>query len=511
MAKNINQLKAGTALSYISMVLGYVISLIYTPIMLRLLGQSEYGLYNLVSSVVAYLGLLNFGMGSAYIRFYLRYKVNEEKENIAKLNGMFLMIFSAVAVIAVLGGSFLVFNAELVFGTQLTADELDTAQILMGIMVINTAISFPNIVFKSFITANERFIFQKLLDVLRIVANPFLVIPLLLMGFGSVGLAIGSTIILITMEVANIIFCFRNLNMHFSFKNYDFVVLKEVIIFSSYLFLSMVVNQINLNVDKFILGRIHGTVVVAVYGLATQLEQYYMSLSTAISGVFIPRVNKIVSTSNDNNILTKLFVRIGRIQFILLSMIASGLIFFGSPFIQMWAGEDYAGAYPVVLLLILSSTIALIQNIGIEIQQAKNMHQFRSVTYFIIAIVNVLITIPLATRYEATGAAFGTALSFILGNGLLMNWYYHKKVGLDIILFWKEIASFIPALIAPTIVGVIAMNLVDLHNLVFFLLFGLLYVSVFIFSIWKLGMNNYERDLIGVPVLRLLRRIGFIS
>lgn len=503
----INQLKAGTALSYISMGLGYVISLIYTPIMLRLLGQSEYGLYNLVSSVVAYLGLLNFGMGSAYIRFYLRYKVKEEKENIAKLNGMFLVIFSIVAVIAVIAGIGLVFNAELVFGSELTQSELETSRILLAIMVLNTAVSFPNIVFNSFITANERFVFQKSLDVLRIVANPFLVLPLLLLGFGSVGLAIGSTLILIIMEIANIIYCFRHLDMHFIFKDFDISVLKEVIVFSSYLFLSMVVNRINLNVDKFILGRFHGTVVVAVYGLATQLEQYYMSLSTAISGVFIPRINKIVSTTNDNKVLTDLFVRIGRIQFMLLALVASGLIFFGSPFIHMWAGEEYAGAYPVMLLLILSSSIALIQNIGIEIQKAKNMHQFRSIAYSLIAIGNLLITLPLASRYQATGAAVGTALSFIIGNGFLMNWYYHKKVGLDIILFWKEIFSFGPSLIAPALIGIIVLNMVDLYNLVYFGIFGVLYVVVFGLSVWKFGMNNYERDLIGNPAMNLLRKI----
>ena len=66
----INQLKAGVILSYISMFLGYAISIAYTPIMLRLLGQSEYGLYNLVSSVVSYSGLLSCGFGSGYVRFY---------------------------------------------------------------------------------------------------------------------------------------------------------------------------------------------------------------------------------------------------------------------------------------------------------------------------------------------------------------------------------------------------------------------------------------------------------
>ena len=51
----INQRKAGVMLSYTSEAVKILSSLLYTPIMLRLLGQSEYGLYSLVHSVVAYL------------------------------------------------------------------------------------------------------------------------------------------------------------------------------------------------------------------------------------------------------------------------------------------------------------------------------------------------------------------------------------------------------------------------------------------------------------------------
>src|SRR5690554_5735567 len=123
-----NQLKAGAILSYISMGLGYIVSIIYTPIMLRLLGQSEYGLYNLVASVVAYLGVLNFGFGSAYMRYYSRYKVKEDKEKIATLNGMFLTIFSIIGLIAVVAGTILALNTELIFGSELTSVELSKAK-----------------------------------------------------------------------------------------------------------------------------------------------------------------------------------------------------------------------------------------------------------------------------------------------------------------------------------------------------------------------------------------------
>ena len=503
----VNQLKAGAALSYISMGLGYLVSIIYTPIMLRLLGQSEYGLYNLVASVVAYLGVLNFGFGSAYMHYYSRYKIQDDREKIATLNGMFLIIFSFIGLIAVIAGTMLAMNTEAIFGSELTVTELSRAKILMMILVINLAISFPNIVFTSHITANEKFVFHKLVQMIKIVANPFVVLPLLILGYGSVGMVIATTFLNFTIEVINAVYCIKKLKMRFSFKNFDFKLMREMTVFSSFIFMNLLIDQINWNVDKFILGRFHGTISVAVYGLAAQLNNYYLSISTAISSVFIPRVHRLVATSDNNNELTNLFTRIGRIQFIILSLIASGLIFFGRPFINMWAGKNYDDSYPIVLLLIIPVTIPLIQNIGIEIQRAKNMHKFRSWVYFFIALGNLGLTIPLAKRYGGIGAAIGTASALIIGNGFIMNWYNHVKVGLDMKFFWKQILRFVPALIAPVLAGILINSIFNLYNIFYFLGFGIIYVIIFCGSIWFVGMNQYEKDLIGKPIRSIVRRI----
>ena len=502
----VNELKVGTLLSYISMGLGYLVSIIYTPIMLRLLGQSEYGLYNLVASVVAYLGVLNFGFGSAYMRYYSRYKVQEDRKKIANLNGMFLIIFSILGLISVIAGTILMMNTEVIFGSALTTGELSTAKILMMILVINLSISFPSIVFTSHITANEKFVFQKLVQMIKTVANPFVVLPLLILGYGSVGMVLATTFLNITTEIINVVYCINKLKMKFSFKNFDFILMREMTVFSSFIFINLLIDQINWNVDKFILGRFHGTVSVAVYGLAAQLNSYYLSISSVISSVFIPRVHKLVASNNSNNELTLLFTRIGRIQFIMLSLIASGLIFFGKSFINMWAGKEYDGAYPIVLLLIIPVTIPLIQNIGIEIQRAKNMHQFRSWVYFFIALGNLGLTIPLAKAYGGVGAAIGTAVSLIIGNGFLMNWYNHVKVGLNMKFFWKQILNFIPALIAPIIFGILIKNFFILNNFFNFLGLGIIYVIIFCVSMWLFGMNQYEKDLLGKPISKLFNK-----
>ncbi|WP_301092807.1 lipopolysaccharide biosynthesis protein [Thomasclavelia cocleata] len=250
----INQLKIGVVLSYITMFIHNIISILYTPIMLRLLGKSEYGLYQLVFSVVSYLGLLSFGFGSAYVRFYSRYKVKNDEDGIARLNGMFITIFLIIALISIVSGSILVFNIETIFKQGLTGSEIDTARILMILMVFNLAVTFPSSVFDSYVTAHECYFFQRVIGLLQTVLNPFLTLPLLLMGYKSISLVTITTVLTLGKFIMNIYYCRKKINMKFKFKNIQFSLLKEIWVFSFFIFLNMIVDQINWSVDKFILG-----------------------------------------------------------------------------------------------------------------------------------------------------------------------------------------------------------------------------------------------------------------
>lgn len=496
MKRKPNQLAGGVFLSYTSQFLKLLIGLFYTPVMIRLLGQSEYGLYNIAASVVAYLGVLDFGFGSAYMRFYSRYKASEDKDKVANLNGMFLTIFSVLGVIAIIAGLIVAFNVEMIFGPSLSAPELDTAQILMFILVINLGVSFPNVVFDTYIQANENFIAHNLLSIIKQLTSPLVNLPLLLAGYGSVGMVIGTTVVNIVVEILTAIYSFKVLKMKISFKHFDLSLFREIASFSFYIFINIIVDQVNKNVDKTILGRYRGTVSVAVYSVGVNINTYYTTISTSISSVFTPRVHRMEAAGESNEDFTDLFIKVGRVQFILLSLVSTGFIFFGSQFINMWVGEGYENSYYVAMILMISITIPLIQNIGIEIQRAKNQHQFRSWLYIFMAIGNVLISIPLAIRYGSVGAAIGTALSYIIGNGVVMNIYNHSKVGLNMVRFWKEILSFLPALTLPVIFGIIARIFIDLSVIWNFLICGVLYIALFIASMWLFGLNSYEKSLV---------------
>lgn len=511
MKSNQKQLKAGVILSYISTGVNMIIQLIYTPVMIKLLGQSDYGLYTLVGSVVSYLSLFNLGFTGAYLRFYSRYNENNDVEGVARLNGMFITVFTCMSITAFICGMILAHYSNVVFGTKLTMDELKRAKTLLQILVVNVALTFPNSFFSSITSAHEKFVFQRILQLLGVLFNPLICLPFLLMGYGSVAVVVVTTFITISKLVVNIGFCLKKLHVPFLFREFDVSLLFEIASFSFFLFLNMIIDQINWSVDKFILGRVSGTTAVAVYGVGSHINSLYTMFSTSISSVFAPKVNRIAAKNKKDmrEEFSKLFIKVGRIQFLFLALVASGIIIFGKYFItNIYASSEYIEAYPVSLLLILPVTIPLIQNLGIEIQRSINKHQFRSITYFFMALINIAISIPLATEYGPTGAAMGTLISLFVANGVIINLFYLKVIRLDICGFWKNILNITRGFIIPALLGFFIMKYISFNGIKHFFLWVIIYSAVYSVSIWLFSMNNYEKDLIRVPARKIIERIS---
>ena len=304
----------------------------------------------------------------------------------------------------------------------------------------------------------------------------------------------------------NIYYSFHDLHIRFYFRGFQVGLLKEMWVFTFFIFINQIIDQVNWSVDKFLLGRFAGTSAVAFYGVGGQINSMYLEFSNSISNVFVPKVNRIVAESDDNVELTQLFTKVGRIQFMVLGLVLTGFIFFGKPFISMWAGYGYSASYAVALLLIVPVTVPLIQNLGIEIQRAKNMHKARSIVYLFIAICNVFISIPLIKLMGPAGAALGTAISLFAGNIIFMNWYYHARIGMNMFYFWKEIAKFIPALIAPCVVGILIMMFADITGLVKLGVLAVVYTAVYGLSMYFLGMNEEEKQLVMGLIRKILRK-----
>lgn len=494
----VNQLKAGVVLNYVVIFLNTVVGLLYTPYMLRMMGQSEYGLYSLVASVIAYLTVLDLGFGNAIVRYTAKFRAEKKTEEQYEMFGMFFLLYLVIGIIAFGIGLGLYFNVGTLFGNTMTAVELGRARIMMLLLVANLAFTFPMSIWGSIIQAYEDFVFQKSLNIIRIILNTAVMICLLHFGYKAVAMVVVQTIFNVLTLVVNFIYCRRKLNIHiyFRFKHFHWGFLKEVAIYSFWIFLNAIMDRVYWSTGQFVLGAMVGTAAVAVFAIAIQLEGMYMQFSTAISSVFLPKVTAMVATNRSRKEISDLFIRTGRIQYIVLAYILSGFIIFGRQFIELWAGAGYTDAYIISLLFFIPLTVPLIQNLGITILQARNEMKFRSVLYIIIALVSLGMQIVLTRYLGGIGCAMGVSGALVVGQILIMNVYYRRRQDLDIKTFWKEISkmSIIP------IVLIFSSMLVIRH---FFALdswgklilgiaaFSLVYIPLF----FRFSMTDDERNL----------------
>lgn len=507
---NSKQLKFGVLFSYLQMGLNILVGLIYTPVMIRLLGQSEYGLYNTVASTVAMLSVLRLGFSNSYVRYYSIYRKRNDQESIYRLNGIFLTLFFVIGLIAFVCGVYLTVHLNIVFSDGLTQTEYEIAKVLMLLLTLNLAISFPMSVFSNIISANEKFVFLKCLDAIRTVAGPMVTLPFLLLGYGSIGMVTITLFVSIVVDICFVFYTVAVLKNKFIFKIPEKALLKDLIAYTFFLAMELIVDQINWNVDKIILARYKGTLMVAVYSVGYSLYTYYQSFSSAVSGVFIPRIHKIINSienkEEQRHALTEIFTKVGRIQFLVLGLLASGIIFFGKFFVtKIWAGSEYGDSYYVSILLIVSATIALIQNLGIEIQRAQFKHQFRSIVYSFMALINLILSIYLCQLYGAIGSAIGTALSLIIANGFIMNIYYHKRCNIDMIFFWRSIGNLAKGIVIPFAFGAVIHFTVPVTTIIEFVVEVVIYCIIYCVSMWTLGLNKYEKILIKEVISKVIR------
>lgn len=451
----VNQIRAGAALSYVSMALSTVISLVYTPIMLRQLGDSEFGVYQAVLPIISYLNLLSFGLGSAYVRYYSRFRAAGDKKGCAKLNGMFLITYLILGAL-VLAIGFGLSYCDVVFGKKLTAEEIDLAQRLLRIMSVNAALTFPISVFESHVTINERYLFQKIVAMGKQVLNPLIMIPLLLIGYRSVTLTIVSLIFTVLSGVINITYCLTRLKMPFAFRHYDFALLREMFGFTLYVFIGIVVDNINWSIDRQLLTWFHGSAAVTVYVIASQLNNYFLLFGNAISNVMTPRVHRLVAENAPMRTLDAPVYQGGAAAVYPAGRHIPGLRGH-RPVLRGAMGRRRAVPHRLLdrVAAVLCLPVDQHSDRGIEIQRAKNMHKYRSLVYLGVLVGNIVISIPLCMKWQGLGAAIGTAVATLVGNVFLMNRYYYKHIGLNIPGFWRRISHLLPAMVLPTTVAVL--------------------------------------------------------
>ena len=501
----VNQRKIGIILSYIYTATHVVVNLLYVPLLLRTIGQSEYGLYQLVGSLIAYISIMESLLSAGVVRYYCKYKNENNQEKMENVLAISQRIYSVFSLILCVCGVALIFAFKSLYASSLSLFEMQESIIMLVLLIANIIINIMNYVYVAVITASERFIFLKVISILSTIVQPALVY--LLIKKYPYAIVIVISVVLINLLVAFVrrIYSKKVLNatIHYHGKDSEFV--KGLFQLSSTILFALIADQIFWKADQLVIGKVLNTSAVAVYSVGSQIYMNYTPLGTAISSVFMSRLSKLYDVEKDIQSISELFIKVGRIAFLFLGLVLCGFILFGQDFIMLWAGEGYKEAYYVAVIIMIPLTVDAMQNLGLTILQIMNKYGFRGKVYFAIAIVNIITTVFLVKIVGIVGAAISTAISMAIGNGVIMNFYY-SKLGLNMRKFWKEIIKFLPAVVIA-LIGGIFLQKIYFANAAISLVFHIVsFIIIYASSIFIFGLTKKEKALIFKETIKLIVR-----
>ncbi len=505
---NSKQIKIGAIISYGTIAFHIIAGLIYTPWLLSQIGQSDYGLYTLATSLIT-LFVMDFGLGAAVSRFISRFRAQNNQQAVNNFLGMIYKLYLIVDAVIFLVLLVYFFLLDKVY-VNLSAGELEKFKIIYIIIAVFSVISFPFANLNGILTSYEKFIVLKLCDFFNKALNILLVVIALLLGWGVYALVSVNAIVGLLTIVFKLIVIKSKTPVKVNFKFFEKSMLKEIFGFSMWTTVGNILQRLILGISPSIIAAVcaAGSVEVAIFGLASTVEGYVYTFATAINGMFMPRISKIIVDGKKDTELMPLMVKVGRIQLMLVGLVSVGFLALGKSFIvDIWNKPDFVQSYYCAVLLLLPNMLYLPMQIANTTLVVENKVKIQAQVFMVMSAVNVVLSLIFSHFWGAIGAALAVFIAYVV-RVLLMIIVYQKQMNLDMVTFIKDVfLSMSPYFLITFAVGFAMEQFNPLpHGLLRFLINGVVLVGCFGVLMLLKGFNQYERSLITGVFKKLLRK-----
>jgi len=493
--KSNKQLKTGAVLSYLAIGINIVSALIYSPWMLSKIGSGDYGLYSLATSLIN-MFLLDFGISSAVSRFVSKYVAEGKQEKVDQLLGIVFKLFMGIAAVISVTLIVIYFFINQIY-ISLTSSELSRFKIVYIISATYSVVSFPfATTLNGVLTSYEKFIQMKLCDVGNKVITVVLIVTALLNGYGLYALvAINAALNLVCFFAkwivikkatpAKVCICF-----------WDMTLLREIFSFSIWVLINSICSRLIMNVCPNILGITSGTRAITIFSFASVIEGYSYTFSSAIDGMFMPRIARITYKEGNMDKILSLMIKVGRFQYHLVGLVLIGFVCVGKEFINLWIGNDYISVYYCAVFLLLPTPFYLSQQIGKNTMVMVNKIRYLTCVNVIKAVLNVVFVFFLSKFWGAIGACISICAVYFFRN--FANMYLYKtKLGLDIKTFYVKCYG---KMSIPMLITLVAGSAIQKVNTK--MRWGILGIEIFmiigiyLLLMWLIAYNDDEKKMI---------------
>lgn len=503
---NIKQVKYGAILSYLLIILNSIYSLVVTPYILGSIGEINYGTYKTIASLSTSLAVLDIGLGGTIMRYIAKYRADCEERKITPFIAMSFVEGSILITIICLVCVVIYNLIPQIYRSGLNAEQIVLAKKLFSVLSINLSLHILENILNGILSGFNEFTYANGLKLGRVIiriVSTYVFLNIFKSALTLVWIDLLLTILLIVFESIYIIL-FLKISISFQKGFWNTSVFIESFRYTILLFLTSIAAQVNSNLDNVVIGAELGASYVTVYSMGLIIFGMFENISTSISGVMLPTVTFAIKDDPSGKTIQDVIIRAGRIQFILLGAVVSGFTILGKQFIHLWLKNGFDDVYIIVLILMYPSVLELCVNVCLSVLRAKNLLGFRTAILCTTTCLNAIITIVFVKIYGYYAAAIGTGLSFLIGSVLIMNIYYYKRLGFNMLKIYGDIfRGILPCIIIST--GATLISSLFLRSGWLSLIINVLvYCIVYSFCLVTFGLSKNEIN--SLPIINRLKK-----
>ena len=490
----LGQIGKGAIISYIAIFLNLAITFFYTPWMIRQIGMSDYGLYSLVGTFIAYF-IIDFGLSGAITRFIAKYRAEGNQSKVENMLGLTTKVYLCIDAVIFLVLFVCFFFLKEIF-TGLTPEEIEKLKILYVIAGLFSVLSFVWHPMNGAMMAYEYFVENKLMDMFHKVGTVLLIVVALLLDGDVYWLVlIKGAMGFLTSLIKFIIFK-RKSKIHINWQYFERAEMKSLLSFSVWVFLTSLAQRFRLTMMPTVLGILANSTEISIFSLGMTIEAMTYIMSTALNGLFLPKVTRMLTAKESGRELTNLMIRVGRLQLYIIGLVIMGFWLVGRDFLNLWVGEKFHDSYYVVILLTVFNIVSLTQHIASDVVYAENKVRYTATLTFVSSGLSLVGSVLLAPSLGAVGCALAFGIAMTL-NVVWLNIFYMRTLHLEIGRFFREChGRIMPLLILLTAVSYSIKYIFPIQGWASLILLTVIYMLAYLSVSYFFLFNKSEKEMV---------------
>jgi len=471
--------------------LGLLIGIFVTPVIVKELGPSLYGLYSVLLSSATTLGSFDFGLAGSFLKHINEYLTRGDVRCARATVSAAVLFYVGLSLLFIPLG--MILAPWLVGFIKIGSEDRHLASTCLVLAIgYVIATGFANIP-SQVVTAMHRIDLVSVVGLASQIIGQTIAIVLILSGYGIMGIIVALYIQVFIGAIANLVIAYRLIGWPFgTLRALTRAELVKMVKYGGWMQLAGLTGIFQSQSDKIVIGAFVNLTSVTAYEIGNKIALLGRTFPLTLCAAAFPAISSI-STMDDRERLINAYVKSSNMLALVTMFFTSMLIGGAEHIILVWMGHPIADSSAILCMLVISFAVNNLTGIGTAVLRAQAKLKYETSYGWLQLVINVVVSIVLGIRYGLYGIVTGTLVGAACGSIYFLV-IFHKMESLG---WWNTVGKTLTKIVVISLISSLIYRLLLLsvsihhyasrvHGLLLLVLFGVIYVMVFALgsSLW---------------------------